>query len=236
MCRQNRGGGFSPLPAEKVIANVDLTPFDFVEVQGGEALFIPEATLFLEHAIRQSKKLAILTNGLLLNESWADKFARHGARVHISLNAATKEIHEIVNRGSCWERVLRNIELLREARERHKSDLRIRGHMTVIEENIHEVSLFIERFQAFGFDEIQFGVDRLVPPFLAAAPSLRRQLALQVDEALANCERSRVNTYRLELLKLVGNSEMQPAALSDVSITDMPSWRRRTGDGDETGC
>jgi sulfatase maturation enzyme AslB (radical SAM superfamily) len=202
MCSQSHGKR-SSLAAESLIAHVNLAPFSLVEIQGGEPLFIPDAVRYLDYAIEQGKKVMILTNGTLITSEWAEKLALHGQMVHISLNAATKETHEQINRGSRWEQVLNGIALLRGARDRHQSNLRIRGHMSIVPENLDEIAQFIAQFKTFGFDEIQFSVDKRVPPLLDTQPLLKDRLASEIGEALEACDRRRVNTKRLELLKLV---------------------------------
>jgi sulfatase maturation enzyme AslB (radical SAM superfamily) len=194
------------LACDSLIANVDLSPFETVEIQGGEPLFIPEAAKYLDYVIALQKRVVILTNGTLIDEAWAEKLARQATVVRISLNAATKHTHELINRGSRWERVMRGIELLRIERDRQQTSLRIRGHMTVVRENLDEIPLFIRQFPAFGFDGINFGFDRSVPLFLRDNPSQKLRLASEIEEALGTCGSHRVSTDRLKLLALVAPS------------------------------
>ena len=88
-----------------------------------------------------------MTNGILLKEKLAEKIAKHVSQVHVSLNAATKTTYERIIRGSTWERVLRNVHLLRAAREHFDTNLQIKGHMTLVPQNVHEIRVFITKFQ-----------------------------------------------------------------------------------------
>jgi MoaA/NifB/PqqE/SkfB family radical SAM enzyme len=205
MCPQNHRSRVH-LDEQKLIENLDLAPFERIELQGGEPLFIMAARRFFDHATSQGKKVSFLTNGIIINDEWAEKIARHSSFVYFSLNAATKETHELVNRGSKWERVLRNIQRVRAARDAHGTDLRIVGHMTIVPENVAEIPSFIRRYREFGFDAINFGFDEGVPAYLKSAldPARRRQLAQEIQAALAQSgDGATVNSLRLQLLGLV---------------------------------
>jgi len=205
MCQQD-GKSRDYLDHEKLIENVDLSPFELIEIQGGEPLFIKPARLFFDFVASQGKKTSMLTNGMLVTERWAEKIALHGSFIHFSLNAATKEMHERINRGSRWEVVLRNIQRVREAREKHSTDLSIRGHMTVLPQNLQEVPLFIRKRQELGFDWIDFGFDYSVPKYLQAdmKSSERKALKEEIAGALQSVgDPSRMELNRLRLLGLV---------------------------------
>jgi hypothetical protein len=78
------------------------------------------------------------------------------------------------------------------------------GHMTIIPRNLSEIALFIRMFQEFGFDSINFGYDIRVPLYLKLHSSKKKEVSLEVREAL---EKSRVlslvDSYRLKLLGLI---------------------------------
>lgn len=200
MCWQNSKSKRN-LDYDKIVENIDITPFESIEIQGGEPLFIPSAKKFFDYVTSKGKKVSLLTNGTLINKKWAEKIALHSDFINISLNAATKETHEFINRGSSWESVLNNIQKLRNAREVLKTNLRIYGHMTIIRQNLMEISMFIERFKDFGFDTIEFGVDFRVPFYLKLHPKKKRIIHLNVKEALEKCkDNSLVDTLRLQKL------------------------------------
>lgn len=136
--------------------NLDLAPFQSVEMEGGEPLFIKSAKEFFDYAISQGKKVSFLSNGTLINEEWAEKIARHSRFIYISINAATRETHELVNVGSRWETVLKNVRRIRKYRDALHNGTVIQGHMTLVRENIEEAPLFIKKFKALGFDRACF--------------------------------------------------------------------------------
>lgn len=200
MCWQNSKSKRN-MDYKKIAENVDITPFESIEILGGEPLFIPSAKKFFDYITSKGKKVSLLTNGTLINKKWAEKIALHSDFINISLNAATKETHEFINRGSRWELVLNNIQKLHNAREVLKTNLHIYGHMTIVRQNLMEISMFIERFRDFGFDTIEFGFDFRVPFYLKLHPKKKRIIRLNVKEALEKCkDNSLVDTLRLQKL------------------------------------
>lgn len=187
MCWQDHKDKRS-LDVTKLIENVDIKHFQDIELQGGETLLIPAAKSFFDHASSKGKKVSFLTNGLPINDEWAEKIARHSSFLYISINAATKETHELVNQGSRWELVLKSIQKIREAREKYRTDVKIKGHMTIVVENLNEIPLFIKTFRQLGFDEIDFGFDKKVPVYLRLYPFKKLRLRLQIRKAIRTSE------------------------------------------------
>jgi MoaA/NifB/PqqE/SkfB family radical SAM enzyme len=154
---------------------------------------------------RVGRKYTVLTNGLLIDNTMADRLALHARVVSISLNGATKETHEAVNRGSRFERVLANIARLHSSRERLGAGMVISGRMTITPENIHEIPMFLRNFGELGFDRINFGfVKETVPRFLAAHPDLWSRLSMQTAEAWSEGRTEAVDNLRLRQLGLLG--------------------------------
>jgi len=202
MCWQDSRNTLA-LDFDRMRENLDLGPFTSIELQGGEPLFIPSAVDFFDHAAAAGKKISFLTNGMMVTEAWAEKIARHSDFVHFSLNAATKETHELVNAGSRWERVLDCIRRVREARERLGTEVRICGHMTIVKQNLEEIDLFIGTFPELGFDAIDFGIDQPVVNHLRLHFLRKRDLRRRVRAALANSAHpGGINDLRLRILGL----------------------------------
>ncbi len=192
------------LDYEKLVGNVDIAPFELIEIQGGEPLFIEAAKIFFDYAASKGKKVSFMTNGILIDEKWAKKIALHSSCLYFSLNAATKRTHEFINRGSKWEAVLKNIQKVRDAREKYCTDVKILGHMTIVRENLEEIPLFIKKFKQLGFDSIEFGYDESVPSYLRVHPFKKTTLRLKIREAIKHSEvRSTINVHRLKLLGFV---------------------------------
>lgn len=205
MCWQNSNDKFS-LDYEKLIKHIDIKPFKTIEILGGEPLFIESAKKFFDYIASKNKKVSFLTNGTLINDVWAKKIALHSLFVYFSLNAATKNMHESINRGSKWEVVQKNIQRVRKAREKFHTNVKIIGHMTIIIKNLEEIPLFIEQFKSLGFDLIEFGYDASVPAYLLSHQKETKDLKQKIKTALNKSEnKSRIKVHRLKLLGLISN-------------------------------
>lgn len=203
MCWQDHKSRIT-LDHKKLIENVDLSPFNDIDIQGGEPLAIADAKAYFDYVAGQQKNPLIMTNALLINEEWAKKIVMASPYIYISLNAATAKTHERVNKGSKWDAVLGNIHKLVAARQEHRSSIKILGHMTIILENLKEIPLFIEKFRSFGFDEIDFGFDVKVPEYLRRNPYLKVLLRKKIKKVCeASNDRPLIDTRRLKILGLL---------------------------------
>jgi MoaA/NifB/PqqE/SkfB family radical SAM enzyme len=192
------------LDDEIAISQVDLTPVRLIKLQGGEPLAIKSLRKYFDYVTSLGHRVSLITNGTLINEEWADKLAIHSDFVEISINAASKEIHEHVNHGSNWERVLRGIALIIDSRRRYSSQIKIYGHMTLVPANLHEIPAFIARGRSFGFDELRFGYDKSVPATLRNNARTRDQLKIEVGRSIAaHSAELYIDSSRLRLLGLV---------------------------------
>lgn len=215
------------LDPEVVIRNVDLTPFSQVMLRGGEPLFVRECLRYMDHLEKVGKKYSLLTNGLLIDDARALRLARGAHSVMVSLNGATKKGHESVNRGSRFERVLENVQRLRDARTASGSEMVVAGHMTITTSNLHEVPLFLRSFREFGFDRVNFGyVKETVPPYLATHPEITSQLKDETTAAMKEVGGPDVDDLRLNLLGLwtpVGSSSSPniPVASGNLQLLPM---------------
>jgi len=203
MCWQNHRSK-EVLNYDIFIENVDILPFESIEIQGGEPFCIQSAKKFFDYAALKNKKVSFLTNGTLINPEWARKIAIYSLFVCFSLNAATKNSHESINVGSKWEEVLKNINNIRDAREKCQTQVKIIGHMTIIPENFEDIPVFIKKFREIGFDYIHFGYDMEVPNYLRRHPSIKKSIRFKIKETIKQCEEaSAVDVHCLNLLDIL---------------------------------
>jgi MoaA/NifB/PqqE/SkfB family radical SAM enzyme len=206
MCRQRQRYSSNPwiLDPEVLSKNIDLRPFTDIVIQGGEPLFIDQCLEYMRYLGGIGKKYTLLTNGLLIDDLLADQLSKDAKIVCISLNAATKKTHELVNNGSRWDVVLNNINRLKAARSRNNSCLEIWGRMTITTLSLPEIPQYLRTWKALGFDHINFGYDRrTVPSFLKNNPDIHRRLKEEVAISLANADLQMMDIYRLKCLGLV---------------------------------
>jgi len=203
MCFQNPENNHS-LDYDTLIKNVDIKPFKEIDIQGGEPLLINNAKKYYDYAVSFNIKPSFITNGLLIDNIWADKIAKNSKYIHISINAATKKTHELVNLGSNWKKVIENIKKLHNAKKTNNSKLKIIGHMTIIPENLFEIPLFINKGKKIGFEYIKFGYDKKIPKFLKSLPENKKiKLIKKIKKAYLNKkDKIIINMLRLKLLYL----------------------------------
>jgi hypothetical protein len=133
----------------------------------------------------------------------ASRLAKHAHNVIVSLNGATKRVHESINRGSLFERMLENIQRIRRARAGLALPVILTGHMTITTSNLHEIPLFLRSFREFGFDRVNFGyVKETVPLYLASNPRIASSLKLETTAAMIECGGPSVDGLRLQILGL----------------------------------
>jgi len=194
-----------PILNSKILQNnIDITPFKEIIIQGGEPLFIPECLNYMTFLENIGKKYTILTNGVLINDEMAQRLSLYAKRVIISINAANKKVHERVNQGSNFNKLIRNIKRLQSYRNQNGTELKIIGRMTITLESILEIPDFIQKFSDFGVDYINFGYDKsTVPQLLLENPSLKEKLKIKIINSLKSADLERIDTLRLIYLGFV---------------------------------
>jgi MoaA/NifB/PqqE/SkfB family radical SAM enzyme len=210
MCKvhENAKTNKAILTPELLIKRVDLTPFNEIIVQGGEPLFIPECREYLAYLASIKKKYILLSNGVLIDDRTAQDLAINAMRVCVSLNAASRDMHNKVNRGSDFNRVIANLHRLRDYREELHTDLVIHGRMTITVPALPDIPAFIKKYKDFAFDRINFGYDMVtVPGYLAANPGFAEKLSVKTQDALVGADLSKMDLLRLEQLGLVAPSK-----------------------------
>lgn len=91
-----------------------------LQLQGlGEPLLHPRFFDMVSHAVARGIAVSTNTNLTALSERRAEQCVKSGlARLHVSLDAADKAAYEYIRTGSRYERVLRNLRLVIDAKAR----------------------------------------------------------------------------------------------------------------------
>ena len=105
----------------------------FLLLTGGEPLLFPEFKQLYKELQNMGMILTINTNGTLLNEEWADFFAKHKPRrVNITLYGADDQAYEkLCHYKGGFDQTIHAIKLLRD----RKVDVKINGSITTKNEN-----------------------------------------------------------------------------------------------------
>jgi MoaA/NifB/PqqE/SkfB family radical SAM enzyme len=203
MCPQDHRSKIM-LDAAVLQRNVDWDRVQDVEIQGGEIFAMKGAKdFYLWLTSARAKKVNVITNGLLLTESWADHMVRTSNWIQVSVNAASKSVHEVVNAGSKFERVVENLRMLVRAKRRESAPTATIYKYTIVPENVHELADAVLCAQDLECDQIAFGYDHAVPQFLAANPDRTRRLRTILADLLAQTLPITIERKRLRQLGLI---------------------------------
>jgi MoaA/NifB/PqqE/SkfB family radical SAM enzyme len=206
--------------------NIDWRQVQEIICEGGEPLAAPTVWELWTYLISLGKKVNFVTNGLIMTAEKAARIAAHSDYIYISFNAATAETYARVARGGSWSKLLTNLGLIHEAKRAAHSQLRIIGHFTIVEENIHELPAFLDLAVTLGLDIVNFGYNRIehmgacIDQLLQQNEALRDRLSQQVNEAALRASRSViVDCSRLQYLGLL--SHRDPRWLKIVTPSGM---------------
>jgi MoaA/NifB/PqqE/SkfB family radical SAM enzyme len=166
MCQQDHKSK-TVINSDFLKKNVNWSLVENIRLTGGEVLLIKgikELYLFLTQ--KKGKKVDIITNGTLIDNEWASLLVKGSNQVQISINAATKKTHSLVNKGSNFDKVIHNVKLLIALKRNFQSSAQIIYKYTICDKNIHEMVDAIELAESLGCDMIGYGYDRTTVPFI----------------------------------------------------------------------
>ena len=119
----------------------------------------PFASLVYRYFVKKIKDLAnvrfsIQTNGLLVKKMCGrhtELFEKLNV-LNVSIDGATKETYEKLRRGGSYEKIIENLESVRELKTRYNFQFIL--HFVVQLENYHEMPAIVELAEKYGADRI----------------------------------------------------------------------------------
>lgn len=131
-----------------------------VTIQGlGEPLMSPDFLKMVSYANKKDIAVTTTLNATFVSESIADKLIESGvSRIYISLDGATKETYEKIRKGADFERTLKGIKNLVNARQK-KGKPFIDLWMVGIGDNIRELPRMIDLAVDLGVDSLTIQPD-----------------------------------------------------------------------------
>jgi MoaA/NifB/PqqE/SkfB family radical SAM enzyme len=118
-----------------------------LHLQGlGEPMMHPRFFDMIEHATSRGIRVTTNSNATLLNRDRAARCVTSGLHtLHISLDAANAETYERIRARAHFDRVLRNIEHLRDAKRASRSESpRTRLVMVLMRQNLEELPTLVQ--------------------------------------------------------------------------------------------
>lgn len=126
--------------------------------QGGETFILG----YFEELFDEARKFpdlrqTIVTNGLLITETWAEKLAGSNVELVFSIDGVTKEVYEQVRVGAKFDDVVRAIKIVSEARSPSAyKGMSLRLHAVIMRSNYQQLEAFVDFAREYGFDAIHF--------------------------------------------------------------------------------
>ncbi len=187
--------------------NIDWSRIGDILIQGGEILAMPSAKeLYVWLTEHMHKKINLVTNGLLINREWAGRLVRNSDWIEVSVNASTKQTHEFVNRGSNFDRVIRNIKMLIDLKHDYNIKTEIRYHFTIVPGNFHEIARAIKFADQLGCDMITYCFDSPnVEFFLSQQKKIMENMKDEIAKVINGNLKIKIQHNHLGQLGLIEN-------------------------------
>jgi len=166
--------------------NIDWRGFRNIMLFGGEILCMAKAKefyLWLTQTMR--KKVNIYTNGILIDDKWAEHLVKGSDWIYISVNAATAETYKKVC-GAEFQKAIDNIKRLISFKKRLGLKTEIIYNFTIIRENLHEAAEAIRFADNLGCDIMSFGCDTSGGMAVREDNALREKLKNEISCLLNN--------------------------------------------------
>lgn len=167
-----------------------------LHLQGlGEPMMHPQFWDMIAYASGKGIKVSTNSNLTLLNARRAECCVTSGLDcLHVSLDGATPETYERIRVRGHFDKVMRNLGLLADARRRHGSALpRLRLVMVVMRQNLHELADLVRLAAEWQFEGMfvqhlchDFGESSLPEHYRPMHDFVREQTLLEEDPARVN--------------------------------------------------
>jgi radical SAM protein with 4Fe4S-binding SPASM domain len=146
------------MPFESFVRLIDELPgTPDLHLQGlGEPMMHPRFFDMVEYAAAKGMRVTTNTNMTLLTERRAKQCVESGLyTLHVSIDGATAATYERIRVRARWPVLMRNLELLRDARREAGSDLpHLHLVMVVMRQNLHELPDIVRLAHEWSFEEV----------------------------------------------------------------------------------
>ncbi|MBL7086738.1 MAG: SPASM domain-containing protein [Candidatus Cloacimonetes bacterium] len=128
-----------------------------VDLRGfGESTIHPRFEEFVDYALKYDCDFGLVTNLALKKDSLWRKLVEKNFWLGISIDGATKEIFEKIRKGSKFETIIHNLELIQKIRDKNNiNPWMIYFLVTLQKKNIDELENIIKFAHKFGINRIE---------------------------------------------------------------------------------
>lgn len=124
---------------------------------GGEVFL----SKYFEELLEETKKYPHLeqrinTNGVLIDEKWAEKLFQNNIELIYSIDGVTKQTYEYIRRGARFDDLIRSLNTTKSMRQKYKDKkFHLRMNVVVMRSNHHEIERFMDFAKEYGFSLVQ---------------------------------------------------------------------------------
>lgn len=158
MCTVNeRVDAVGEMSLERFRSLLDQMPsLETLHLQGlGEPLLHPAFFDMVELAALRGIRVSANTNLTLLTPARARRCVTSGlASLSVSIDGASREVYQAIRRKASFDKVLRNLGRLMQARAEARSSLGVRGVMVLMRSNLDELPALVRLLHAHGVREL----------------------------------------------------------------------------------
>lgn len=146
------------LPKERLDEIILMFPYlERIMWQGGEVLFLPYFKDVLKTALKYpNMRQSMITNLQLADRETMELIVKNNIEVTISIDGVSKNIYEKIRRGASFEKLLDNINILNDIRNKIKNKVILNMNVVVMNENFKTLSMFVDFAHKYKFDFICF--------------------------------------------------------------------------------
>jgi MoaA/NifB/PqqE/SkfB family radical SAM enzyme len=139
---------------EKMVKEI-ISYFPYLERvvwQGGEVFVLDYFSDLMALAGKFANlKQVITTNGLLINEQWADKLIKSNVDLAFSIDGVTADIYERIRKGAQFKILIKNLKRFNELKNMQPTLINTNLHAVIMRSNYHQLEDFIDFAKEYGF-------------------------------------------------------------------------------------
>ena len=166
---------------------------EVLHLQGlGEPLMHPRFFDMVEYAVARGIRVTTNSNFILLNAARADRCVMSALdTVHISIDGADAEVYEKIRVRGHWDKLMRNLRLIREARCRHGSGTpHLKMVSVIMRQNLHQLPDLVRCAKEWEMESLfvqhlchDYGESTLPQQYRPMRDYVARETLLAEDEA-----------------------------------------------------
>ena len=191
---------------------------------GGEVFLSP----YFEELLEETKKYPYLvqninTNGVLIDERWAQKLFQNNVKLIYSINGVTKETYEYIHRGVRFEELIKSLEIVRSMKRQYQyknKKFYIHMNAVIMKSNYQEVEKFLDFAKEYEFNLVQLmpiaGEDT---PEHIFSPKYRDEKIFNHLEATIRRLKPKADEYNIELLNSLPKLDTSASPEGEVEVS-----------------